>query len=153
MNLQPGKAKPTTSKRASLRGRVVLPLIAFALVTGGITATLLLYLRTEAITSAEKVLTAFAQLTEEQTTRTIQDVDQTLEIVEHRLASANDKGNFSEEAMQVELHDLLASRPFLSALGVLDKQGRFLFRSEGGRQIGMDMSDRDYFVHHRDDPS
>jgi PAS domain S-box-containing protein len=152
MNLRPGKTKLATSKRTSTRGHVVLLLIAFAVVTGGVTAALLLYLRGEAITSGQKVLTAFAELTEEQTTRTIQDVDQTLEIVEHRLASATRADTANEGAMRVELNDLLTSRPFLSAITVLDRHGRFLFRSEGGGKIGLDMSDRDYFIRHRDDP-
>ena len=45
MNLRQGKAKPTTNKRTSTRGLVLLLLIAFAVATGGITATLMLYLR------------------------------------------------------------------------------------------------------------
>ena len=152
MNFRHGKAKPKTNKRASTRGFVVLLLIAFAVATGGITATLMLYLRAEAIASAQKVLTAFAQLTEEQTTRTIQDVDQTLEIVEHRLTSATREGTLSEGSMSVELDAFLASRPFLSAITVLDRDGRFLFRTKGGGEIGLDVSDRRYFIHHRDDP-
>jgi PAS domain S-box-containing protein len=115
-------------------------------------ATLLVYLRTEAIASAEKVSTAFAQLTEEQTTRTIQDVDQTLQIVEHRLTLAAHEGTLNEELIRVQLNELLASRPFLSAITVLDRQGHFQFRSNEGSDIGLNVSDRNYFIRHRDDP-
>ena len=45
-------------------------------------------MHSEAVSSGEKVLTAFSLLTEEQTTRTIENVEQTLEIAQERLDSA-----------------------------------------------------------------
>jgi PAS domain S-box-containing protein len=152
MSFRPWKPRTSSDGRASVRVRVVLLLIAFVVVTAGVLAGLLIYLRDESIASAERVLSAFAQLTDEQTTRTIQDVDQTLEIAEERLASAARAGTANEESVRIELNSLLASRPFLSAITVLDRHGRFLYRSEGGGEIGLDVSDRDYFINHKDDP-
>jgi hypothetical protein len=48
--------------------------------------------RLDAIAAAEKTLTAFAQLTDEQTTRTIQSTEQTLEIARTQIAAAEALG-------------------------------------------------------------
>jgi len=142
MSFRPWKFSSSSDGLASVRVRVALLLIAFVLVTAGVLAGLLVYFRDESIASAERVLSAFAQLTDEQTTRTIQDVDQTLEIAEERLASAARTGSASEESVRIELNGLLASRPFLRAITVLDRHGHFLYRSEEGGEIGLDVSDR-----------
>ena len=76
---------PTRGGRST--GRVVfwLPL-GFAIVCGSVLAMILVLLRTEAIRSGERLTQVFAQLTEDQTTRTIQAVDQTLQLARLRLA-------------------------------------------------------------------
>src|SRR5471030_1780237 len=130
---------------------MVLLLIAFAVVTGGGVAALLQYLRAEAIASNEKVLTAFAQLTDEQTTRTLQSIDQTLEIAQARIAAADIAGSASESSIQMELVAILASRPFLSGLWVLNEQGHSIYNSAASLS-GLDFSTRDYFLYHKDHP-
>ena len=134
----------------ALRRRLILLLAAYAVVTAALVG-LLVQMRVDAIEAGERVLSAFAQLTEEQTTRTIQNVDQTLEIVTERLAIARRDGAASEAAIPDELRALLVSRPFLTAIAVLDRQGRTVYGTTLG-QGALDLSDRDYFMAQRDDP-
>ena len=122
-------------------------LSAYILVSGAVLAGLLFQMRSDAIASGQNVLNAFAQLTEEQTTRTLQNVDQTL-------ASLQGDGVLAIDPvfLTAELRSLLVARPFLRALSVLDSQGRIVAgtEAEGG---GVDVSDRPYFIHHRDSPA
>jgi PAS domain S-box-containing protein len=134
----------------TLRRRMIGLLIVYASGTC-VLAALLWEMHVEAIASGEKVLSAFAQLTEEQTTRTIQNVDQTLEIVEERLASAKREGATSTEEIRRELQELLASRPYLKSIGVLDREGRVIYRSDGGT-TDLNLADRTYFLHQKERP-
>ncbi len=140
----------TAVENVALRRRLIVLLAAYVVVTAGL-AALMFQMRFDAIDAGERVLSAFAQLTEEQTTRTIQNVDQTLEIVSDRLSVARRDGVASEPAIQAELRALLVSRPFLTAIAVLDRQGRTVYGSTLG-QGTLDLSDRDYFIGQRDDP-
>jgi PAS domain S-box-containing protein len=147
----PDPAKLGSSSDGSNLGRFrVFPLlIAFVVVTGSVVAALLLYLRAESIASAEKVLTAFAQLTEEQTTRTLQSVDQTLEIAEARIAAADRAGSASQASIQAVFAAILADHPFLAGMWVLDGQGRSIYNSAAGL-VGSDFSTRDYFLYQKE---
>ena len=88
-----------------------------------------------------------AHLTEESTTRTLQNVAQTLEMVEARLLSGTLKPGVPNKPVNAVLRDLLQERPFLRALWIVDAQGRTVY-SNGG--VGIDASQRSYFTHHRD---
>jgi PAS domain S-box-containing protein len=128
----------------------VLLLIYF--VATGVLAGLTIEQRMDAIASAQKSLAAFAQLTEEQTTLTIQNTEQTLEIAETRIGSVTQPGSAVAEPVRLQLQDLLASRPFLKQITLLDSRGRTVFTSANS-EPGLDLSDRDYFIHHRDNPA
>jgi len=149
VTFRPRKPGSSSDGRISLRVRIVSLLIAFAVVTGGVVAVLLVYLRAEAITSSEKVLTAFAQLTEEQTTRTLQSVDQTLEIAQARIAAADLAGTANEASIQAAFAAILTSRPFLAGMWVIDGQGRSTYNSVASL-VGSDFSTRDYFLYHKE---
>jgi PAS domain S-box-containing protein len=136
---------------APIRRRLVVRLLGFAVVTAAVLAALLMYLREEALSSGAAVLGAFAQLTEDQTTRIFANVDQTLQAVEEKLASASRGGSASEEAMRAEFIDLLVTRPFLRGITVLDANGRTVYGSEV-RPRGLDLSDRAFFANSRVDP-
>ncbi|MCX7367092.1 MAG: ATP-binding protein [Alphaproteobacteria bacterium] len=122
-------------------------LTAYALVSGAVLAGLLMQMRSDALASGENVLNAFAQLTEEQTTRTFQNVDQTLVSLASESVTVADS-----VALTLELRVLRATRPFLRALSVTDEQGRVIAGTEAGVG-GMDLSYRPYFIRHRDDPT
>jgi PAS domain S-box-containing protein len=136
---------------AKLRRRLGLLLLVYF----GVAAILAMLTREQyldAISSAEKTLTAFAQLTDEQTTRTIQGIEQTLEIAKTQVAAATVARTATEASVRSELRTLLADRPFLRAITLLDDKGRVVYSSEPV-EAGLDLSRRDYFVHHRDNPA
>ena len=109
---------------------------------------ILLFHRGEAIDSGERLIASFAQLTEEQSTRTIQGVDQTLAAAQTMLSGVT--AGADEPTLSAALRELLASRPFLRAIRVLDTQGRVIFSTDGN--IGLDLSGRAYFRYYRDQP-
>jgi PAS domain S-box-containing protein len=132
-----------------LRRRMIGLLVVYAIGTCVLTA-LVWEMHSEAISAGEKVLTAFTQLTEEQTTRTIQNVDQTLEIAEEKLASLRSAPD--AQSVRRELKGLLENRPYLKAIIVLDRTGSIVFRS-GSTDAALNLSDRPFFIAQRDHPS
>jgi PAS domain S-box-containing protein len=144
-----GNASSTSGDRDSVARRIVLLLSVFAAVTVGVLAGLLLELRADAIAAREKLMSAFALLVDEQTTRTIQNVRQTLQIADARLSAAVGTGSASEDSIRAEFRELLRDRPFLREIWVLDDRGRIVYDSDANN-IGIDLSDRPYFAHHRD---
>ena len=108
---------------------------------------LLLHLRAEAIAVGEKLGSNLAQLTEESTTRTIQNVAQTLEMAESRLLSMAANPGIPARSVTAELRELLRDRPFLRGVWIVDAQGRVIHGTAG---VGIDVSQRNYFTYHRD---
>ncbi len=140
----------TALRQTELRRRLILLLLVYFGVAG-ILLGLTLQQRADAIATTNRALAAFAQLTEEQTTRTIQSTEQTLEIAETRIASATKAGAASAEAIRKDLRELLATRPFLKLINVLDEHGFLVYSSED-KLSTEDFSDRAYFTGHRDRP-
>jgi len=120
---------PTSGERPSVQGRALLFVVAFAVVTGGILAGMLFFLRADAIRSGGKVLSAFAQLTGEQTTRTIQNVDEALQEAAALLSASTEAGAANKRPMQLAFQRILESRPFLRAIVVLSEEGRVVYSS------------------------
>jgi PAS domain S-box-containing protein len=123
-------------------------LATYAVMTAAVAALILLQLRSDAVDASQNTLEAFARLSDEQTTRTFQNVEQTLEVVEAQLLAAMRVGLIDANSLSAELRRLVESRPFLRAMTVLDSQGRVLFSSEKG-SVGLDLSDRAYFADSR----
>ena len=98
-------------------------MMGFAFASAGVLVVLLLYLRSEAIAVGEKLGNNLAHLTEESTTRTLQNVAQTLEMVEARLLSGTLKPGVPNKPVNAVLRDLLQERPFLRARWIVDAQG------------------------------
>lgn len=145
------KRRPVATPRASIRNRVIALLVAYASVTFAVLAILMLYLRAEAITSGQQVLGGFAELANEQTARTLQNVDQTLRAAELILSTAAKAGAADDDAVRSQFRDLLRDRPFLTSIIAVDRQGRILYGREAG-DPGRDVSDQDYFIDHRGKP-
>ena len=150
MKLPPDKTAESADE-ASSRRRIVLPLVASALLTAAVLAGLLVYLRADAIASGETLLGAIAQLSDEQTTSVIQNVEQTLQVVEGPVSAATEASPTGEGQVDAELRRLVESRSFLKAIRVLDERGFTIYGSDTGN-IGVDLSDRDYFAFHREHP-
>jgi PAS domain S-box-containing protein len=135
--------------RIPVRSRVAWLLSVYVVVSAGVIAGLLLQTRSDAIVSGEKLVSAFAQLADEQTTRTIQSIDQTLVDAEERVVAAIGAGSASQDSVGAAFRELLRDRPFLRAVWVLDERGRSIYDSDAGN-VGTDFSDRAYFTDHRE---
>jgi len=135
----------------SIRRLIVWLPLAYILVSGGILALLLLMLRMEAIGSGERLGESHTRLIEEQTTRTIQAVDQTLQLARARLTGPGATSPANDPAMHEALRALVASRPFIRTLSVLNAAGREIHTSDQ-RVAGVDASDRAYFKLHAEHP-
>ncbi len=162
MNILRMKSGADIAHRPVIRRRIGMAFFAGALLTAGVLAGLLLQLRSAEVAEATKLLTAVAQLTDEQTSRTLQNVEQGVQNVEEILASAERRAaraaaSPSSEAREIasttesidgQLQKLFLSRPYLSVIRVLDKQGRAIYNSDAG-QTGLDLSHRAYFTERR----
>ena len=117
MSIQPEPGRPALRRSAISRGAFVL-LAVVAVLSGGVMAALLLQQRADALAAGEKLGIAFVQLADEQTSRSLQIAEQTLQLAEVRLSAAVAAGRGSEEAMRVDFRSLIAGHPFLRAIWV-----------------------------------
>jgi PAS domain S-box-containing protein len=147
--MNPGIPASPFGSGASVRSRVAWVLSAYVVITAGVLAALMLQLRSDAIVSGKKLLTAVAQLTDEQTSRTLQNVEQGLKSADAILSAATGAGAVNADEIDAELHRLVADRPYLTVIRVLDASGRAIYASDTGRR-GLDLSDRAYFIQRRD---
>jgi PAS domain S-box-containing protein len=121
------------------------------LVTGVLLALALGYLRGQAIEVGQRATDSYARIIEEQTARTLQATDQRLQLATVELARARLTGKLDAAAGQALLQQQIQSLPFIRAMWVLDAQGRIAYDSDTGN-MGVDLSDREYFRFHRDQP-
>jgi PAS domain S-box-containing protein len=133
-------------------GRRVLWLaVGVVLVTCALLATALVYLRSQAIESSQRATESFARIIEEQTTRTLQATDERLQLATVQLARAESTGTLDASSARALLQEQIKSLPFVRAIWVLDAHGHVVYDSDAGN-IGADLSDREYFQVHRDQP-
>ncbi len=102
--------------------------------------------------SGSKLLTALAQLGDEQTSRTLQNVEQGLRNANAILtAPARSSGPPDADEIDAALRRLAQDRPYLFVIRILDDRGHALYSSDTGYR-DIDLSDRNYFKKHRDHP-
>ena len=142
---------PAPGRGLSFRTRIILMLATYAAMSAAVVVVILYQLRADVVVSRQNTLTAFAQLSDEQTTRTFQNVEQTLEGIEAQLLAAMRAGLVDANSLGAELRRLNEGRPFLRAVTMLDSAGHVLFSSEKG-VVGLDLSDRAYFADSRNAP-
>jgi len=121
------EGRPALDRSASIGKRVFISILAFATVTAAVLVVLMMYLRTEAVASGQKVLAGFAELANEQTTRTLQSIEQTLQAATVILSAAAGTGTVDADVLRAQFQDLIKDRPFLRAIVVIDKQGRIAY--------------------------
>ncbi|TDP62484.1 PAS domain S-box protein [Roseateles toxinivorans] len=134
-----------------MRRTLILFAAAVVLVSGALLASSLAYLRGQAIASGERLTASLAQVIEEQTSRTVQTVDQQLQLAANRLTQLEASGGLNEASARTVLREQLKDLPFLRAMWVLDAQGRIAFDSDTGN-IGVDLSQRAYVQAYRTRP-
>ena len=114
------------------------------LLSGCLVALALAYVRKQAIEAGENLTESFAQVIEEQITRTLQTIDQTFELTEIELAQMQAAGTLTEDSARQLLRQKLKSMPFVRILWVTDVNGRLRYDTELGN-LGANLSDTAYF--------
>jgi PAS domain S-box-containing protein len=114
------------------------------LVSGCLVALTLTYLRTQAIHAGEQLTEALAQVIEEQTTRTIQTIDQRLQLTASTLARLQSSGSLNEPMAHSILEEQIKDLPFVRVMWVADLKGNVIYESGPGL-IGLNVADRAYF--------
>ncbi len=141
----PLPALHASASTAAPDGRQLLWLAAVVVVISGcLVALALAYLRGQEIEEAERLTDSFAQVIEEQTTRTLQSVDQSLQITTARLVQMQVTGALNEKSARQLLQQQLQTMPFARVLWVTDAQGRLIHESGEGN-LGADLSNTAYF--------
>ncbi|HZY19651.1 MAG TPA: PAS domain-containing protein [Ramlibacter sp.] len=148
----PDAGRPTTSPAGSATPAPrSLPLawvvVAFALLTGGLVAAALVHLRMEALRSGEKLTRSLTHVIAEQTSRTIQTIDQRLQLVAAQLQGLEAAGPLDEATARATLRGHLTALPVVRAIWMLDPQGRIVWDSDVGNG-GVVLADREYFQVH-----
>ena len=127
------------------QGRQLLWLAAVVIVLSGcLVAMALAFLRTEAIDSAERLTESFAQVIEEQTTRTLQSVDQSLQFTAIKLDQLRAAGTLNDDAVRALLNQQLKTMPFARTLWVTNAQGQVI-HDTGMGHVSTDQTDAAYF--------
>jgi len=112
--------------------------------SGCVIALALGYLRTQALTSSERLTRSFAQVVGEQTTRTFQTIDQRLQLTASGLVQFRASNRLNEASVHAFLGEQIKDLPYASAIWVVDAQGHIIFESGSGN-LGLSLVDRDYF--------
>lgn len=127
-------SNPKTSNRlnraaGSVRRRIIWFAAILIVVSGCMLALALAYFRQEAMHSGEKLTESLAHIVEEQTNRTLQTIDQRLQLADARLAALGAARNLNPQTARKVLHEQLEDLPFVGALQVHDAEGRLVFDS------------------------
>jgi PAS domain S-box-containing protein len=109
------------------------------------------YFRSATLDAGRKLNASFAHLIEEQTSRSLQAVDERLELAAFALQALQAKGPVGENAGRALLREQIKQLPLLRAMWVLDTQGRVSLDSNTGN-IGKNFADRAYFQAYLKDP-
>jgi len=112
--------------------------------SGCLVALALAYMRSQEVESGERLTESFAQVIEEQTTRTFQFVDQTLLLAATNLTQMQLAGTLNEGSARALLRNELKTMPFVRILWVTDATGRLIYNSELD-SMGVNLSDTAYF--------
>ena len=133
--------------------RLRLPglLLLMALATLVLLAGALYALRAEALRSGEQHVAAVAHVIAEQTARSLQTVDERLQLAAARLEALRTEGVLDEGTARIALRAQLANLPYVRAMWVLGGDGRITLDSDVGN-IGVSLADREYFLYHQATP-
>lgn len=111
----------------------------------------LYYERNLAIQTGLRSTDSLALVMAEQTTRTIQTIDQRLQLAASSLSQLQSKRTLNEDSARTVLRQHLQELPFVRTLWVVDAQGHVVYDTNLG-SIGRDLSDRAYFQIHKSQP-
>ncbi len=124
---------------------------AFSVVMALAASTLLYFEREQTLEEGQRLTQSIARVIEEQTSRTIQTVDQRLQIAATELQTMQAAGVNDQQLVRAFLADQIKHLPFVRAMWTLDAQGRIAFDSDQGN-VGISLADRDYFQIYQKQP-
>jgi PAS domain S-box-containing protein len=102
--------------------------------------------------AAHQGTAAVARIVQEQTDRTLQNVDQRLQLAAVRLEQLHRASALTTESAQAMLRGEVKDLPFVRALWVMDTKGVIVYDSDNGN-LGVNLSDRAYFQAHLQQPA
>lgn len=140
----PARLSRGTPYSLPVQRRLLWLAAGLVIIPGLVAAMALAYLRMKAIESGERLVESFAQVIEEQTTRTLQSVDQRLQLAVKGLTELEASGRLNVQSAQVLLREQIKDQPFLRLMKVIDLRGRVRYGSEQDN-IGLDIADPTYF--------
>ncbi len=126
--------------------------LALVLLSGALLALALNFQRNQAIQSGQRLTATFARVIEEQSTRTLQIVDQQLQLAVRGLSDLRLEGQLTEASARELLREQLHSAPFVRTMWVMDAEGRVVYDSNQGT-LGANLSDRPYFQIYLKEPN
>ena len=114
--------------------------------------TLLLWAQhTQSLDAGRRLTGSYARVIEEQTTRTIQTIDERLQLAALGYAQLAADGTPPEATARAFLRSQARLLPFVRAIWMTDATGTMRFDSDSVK-LGIDVSDRDYFTVFRGNP-
>ncbi|MCZ4312831.1 PAS domain S-box protein [Comamonadaceae bacterium G21597-S1] len=120
--------------------RALIAAATLSLLSGIAAVALLMYQRDHNLQQGGRLTEAFASVVDEQTTRTLQALDQRLESIALQVG----RTDVTDGAALAMLEDHLSRLPFVGALFVLDGQGQVRFATRSDLRGAMH-DDKDYF--------
>lgn len=135
----------------SVRRPLLWLALGFTVGSACLIALALSFLRNQAIESGIRLTQSFAQVIEEQTTRTVQTIDQRLQLASASMAQLDAAGQLNEQSARALLRQQVKELPFVRAMWVMDALGRIQYDSDEGN-IGVSLVDRPYFQIYRTQP-
>ncbi len=135
----------------SIRRQIVVLAAMLIVGSGFLLAASLQFERKQATQASLRATESIVRVIAEQTTRTIQTVDQRLQLAISGLKQLQAKQTLNQDTGRALLLQQLKELPFVRALWVLDAQGRIQYDSDMGN-IGLDLADRPYFQIYKTQP-
>jgi two-component sensor histidine kinase/PAS domain-containing protein len=146
----------TSYKNESTSAMVNLPKVArnWLLLTAGLVvgsglllALALTHLYNLTHEASHQSTAAVARIVQEQTDRTLQNVDQHLQLAAARLEQLRRARGLTEQSAQDVLREQVNELPFVRAMWVMDAKGVIVYDSDNGN-LGVNLADRAYFQTH-----
>lgn len=123
------------------------------LASGALITLTLHYLYSQTVEAGKDLTESVAHIMEEQITRTLQGVDLRLQSVANSLERLEPQERISQEAANEFLREQFKALPYVRVAYVINAQGRVSSESSSrAGNIGLDLSDREYFQIYRQRP-
>ncbi len=144
--------KTLSSRLLAMRRPRLWAALVLVAVSGALLAWALNTQKNQELQAGKRLTASYARVIEEQTTRTLQTVDQRLQLAALDLADLEAYGLLNPGSARTILREHRESVPFVRAIWVLDAQGRIVYDSDEGN-IGLGLGDRPYFKVYEDKPN